>query len=217
MRRLLLSCVVVLAGLMPASAHRLKAFATVEDGAVSGYGFFVGGGRARGAAVTVRDGAGRELYRGETDAEGRFAWRPPAAADYTVIIDTREGHVAEARVSASRFGAAAEQAGQALATGGAANAAAAASAGPSAANADAPELERRIEAAVARQIRPLLERIETLDARLRLSDVVAGLCAIFGLAGIALWVFGRGPVRVGRAVAEDGAGQDRAGASMPRR
>jgi nickel transport protein len=204
---LLLACAVLLVGLAPASAHRLKAFATVEDGAISGYGFFVGGGRARGAAVTVRDGSGRELYRGETDADGRFMWRPPAAADYIVIIDTREGHVAEARVSASRFGRAFAQAGEAFAVGGATNASA--RAGTGGAEAEAPELERRLEAAVARQVRPLLERIEAMDARLRMSDVVAGLCAIVGLAGIALWATGRRGSRAGGAVAEGDAGQEK--------
>lgn len=209
MRRLLLACAVLLAGFAPASAHRLKAFATVEEGTISGYGFFVGGGRPRGAVVTVRDGAGRELYRGETDAEGRFAWRPPAPADYTVILDTREGHVAEARLPANRFGETTAPVGQALAAGGATNAAASGHAETGGSNAEAPELERRFEAAVARQIRPLLERIEAMDARLRMSDVVAGLCAIFGLAGIALWAFGRVPSRAGRAAADRDAGRDR--------
>src|SRR5690606_18357004 len=40
----------------PAAAHKLKVFATVDGDAVTGYAFFVGGGRAAWAPWTARQG-----------------------------------------------------------------------------------------------------------------------------------------------------------------
>jgi nickel transport protein len=170
----------------PASAHKLKVFATLEGNTISGYGFFIGGGRPQGSAVIIRDAAAREVYRSSTDAEGRYAWTAPAAGNYTVVINTREGHMAEATVAAERFAGSAPVAPAATP----ASAAAEPSAGHGSAGADG-EIERRLETVVARQVRPLLERIEQLDARLRLADVISGVCLIVGLGGIGLWASGR--------------------------
>jgi nickel transport protein len=48
-----------------------------------------------------------------------------------------------------------------------------------------------VEAAVQRQVAPLLERIEMMDDRLRFTDVMSGIFLIIGLAGIGLWARGR--------------------------
>lgn len=190
--RLSIALVALVAAAGPALAHKLKVFAGVEQAAISGYAYFVGGGRARGSTVVIKDARGGELYRGATDQDGRFAYVPGAPADYTVVIDTGEGHFAEIVVPSTRF------------AGGADARAAVASAhdvkageAPPWQNAppnlpmDSPLAEQRIEAAVARQVRPLLERIEALDARLRLADIVAGISMILGLGGVALWASAR--------------------------
>ena len=104
----LLAIALVAAGTLPAAAHRLKLFVTVEAGEIGGYAFFVGGGRPDGVAFEVHDGAGGVAHRGTTDAEGAFHWRPATAGDYTVVVDTGDGHWAEERVAAERFGAAAQ-------------------------------------------------------------------------------------------------------------
>lgn len=171
MRKLLyiiLFFMAVLCGAEPAQAHKLKVFATVENNTVSGYGFFIGGGRPRGAEVVIRDADARESYRGKTDDEGRFSWKASGPGEFTVIVDTMEGHVARTTLTAERFSGAGEG-----------NAAA-----------KNPDTERMIEDAVARQVRPLLERIEEMDARLLLADIVSGICMILGLGGIGLWALG---------------------------
>ena len=48
-----------------------------------------------------------------------------------------------------------------------------------------------VEAAVQRQVEPLLERIEAMDSRLRYTDMMSGLFLIAGLAGMVLWALGR--------------------------
>lgn len=164
---------------VPAQAHKLKVFATVEGTSVAGYAFFIGGGRPHGTPWTARD-AGGEIANGATDAEGRFAFTLPptgAAGDVTVTVDTREGHIASATLSAGRFGGS--------------PAPATAMAAQAVAPAPTADVAAAVEAAVQRQVEPLLERIEELDARLRLTDIVSGIFLILGLAGMALWARGR--------------------------
>jgi nickel transport protein len=188
MPRLFLALVLSLSLVPAANAHRLKVFATVEAGAITGYGFFVGGGRARGSALIIRDADGREVFKGETDGEGRFSWRPPSASDFLVSVDTREGHMAEARIPASRFSAAVANPVEATAAflPVASEKPVAGACEPGAAG-----LNALVETAVSRQVRPVLERLEAMDGALQLRDVVSGVCMIFGLAGIALWFAGR--------------------------
>ena len=152
----------------PAAAHALRVFAAVEGDRVAGYGFFIGGGRPAGAHWTARQGD-TLLAEGVTDAGGGFAFAAPGSGDapVTVTIDAGDGHAAVATLAGDRFVA-----------GGTA-------AAPAAAATATPEM---IEAAVARQVAPLLERIEVMDARMRLTDLVAGLCLIGGIAGMGLWL-----------------------------
>jgi nickel transport protein len=173
-----------------ANAHRLKVFATVEAGVITGYGFFVGGGRPRGSSVIIRDANGQEVFKGETDEEGRFSWRPSSPSNFTISIDTREGHIAEAHIAANRFSTvasnpvAAAPAIAPIAAGKPADAAGACEPRVS-------EMNALIESAVSRQVSPVLERLEAMDGNLQLRDIVSGICMIFGLAGIALWIVSR--------------------------
>lgn len=181
MIRLLLPLLLAMAFAGPAQAHKLKVFATVAGAEVTGYAFFIGGGRAAGAVWTAKDPAGTMLASGTTDGEGRFAFpAPQPPVDATVTVDTREGHIAAATLPASRFGGAAAMA-------------------PPAVDRPAPAVEAAgearlaalVEAAVQRQVTPLMERIEQMDDRLRVADVMSGIFLILGLAGIALWAKGR--------------------------
>ncbi len=47
-----------------------------------------------------------------------------------------------------------------------------------------------VSAAVQRQVEPLLERIEQMDARMRFTDIISGIFLIVGLAGMGLWARG---------------------------
>lgn len=200
-----------------AAAHKLRVFATAEGATVTGYAFFVGGGRAAGAQWRAEDAAGRQIAQGETDAEGRYRFTPapdptlapdPSAdTSLTISVDTREGHVAQTRLEAARLlplpsGQASEGEGapqgdpalspapqDAAATpqGGAGPATTGPATGPGAALADEAQLRRALQ----QEIAPLRERIEEMDARMRLTDVISGLCLILGLAGAGLWLLGR--------------------------
>ncbi|GLK70038.1 cobalamin biosynthesis protein CbiL [Ancylobacter dichloromethanicus] len=186
MIRLLLPFLLALAFAGPAQAHKLKVFATVEAGEAKGYAFFIGGGRAAQTPWLARDPAGARIAEGTTDAEGCFAFpAPQPPADVTITVDTREGHVASATLPASRFGGVSVAT---VAETGLPPAGPAPGAAPLVTDA---RLAALVEAAVQRQVEPLMEQIEQLDSRLRLADVMSGIFLILGLAGIGLWARGR--------------------------
>jgi nickel transport protein len=159
----------------PASAHRLKLFATLEDGVISGYAFFVGSGRAHGAAISVKTAAGAELVALTTNETGAYSWKTPAPQTYRLTASTGDGHLADAIIDASRFsGASAE------------NPPDTTSDAPAAALSQA-QIERAVDVAVARQVRPLMEAYEAAEGRTRFNDIMGGIGMIIGLAGLALW------------------------------
>lgn len=192
--------VLVVLGAAPAAAHRLKVFATVEDGTVTGYAFFIGGGRPQGAQVMFRTPGGADLGQAVTDAEGGFSFRPSAPQALEVVVNAGDGHVAEALVAADRFGpstpAPSTPAPSTPASGLPEPTSPPAAPPPSASCAPDPAVlaglvDAAADRAVARQIRPLLEAYEAAEGRVRFNDVMGGIGMIVGLAGTALWVSAR--------------------------
>jgi nickel transport protein len=196
------SAAVVLALAGPAAAHRLKLFVTAEDGEIGGYAFFVGGGRPEGVEFVVKDGGGREVFRGRTDDRGNFRWRPSLAADYAITVDAGDGHWVEGRIEADRLASAIVP----TASGAAPVATPPASPPPSAsppvsaslacpAPFDPAMLSRLVAAevdrAVARQVRPLIEAQDQAEGRVRFNDVMGGIGMIAGLAGAWSWAVSR--------------------------
>jgi hypothetical protein len=51
---------VLLGTVVPAAAHRLKLFLTTDAGDLTGYAFFVGGGRPEGVELVVTDAKDRK-------------------------------------------------------------------------------------------------------------------------------------------------------------
>lgn len=203
-RRRAAALVLVLAGLLagvaPAAAHKLKVFATVEGGAITGFAFFVGGGRPEGAHVAFRDDAGHDLASAITDTSGAFAFTPAKAEDITVVVDAGDGHSAQTHIAAERLAPLADPAVGAAAPSPAAMAPTAEPASRPAAPAagcDPALMARLVDEAVARQIRPLLEAEAEAEDKVRFRDVVGGIGMIVGLFGTALWASTRAKARRG--------------------
>jgi len=175
-----------------ADAHRLKLFLTVEDGALTGYAFFVGGGRPEGADFIVK-AAGQDVFRGKTDGAGGFQWKPEKPADYTVTVDAGDGHWVEGFVAAERLGGAVRAAPQAAPAPPLAKDSKpeAQSCAPNDPAALAKIVEAQVDRAVARQLRPLLEAYDQAEGRIRFNDVMGGVGMIVGLAGAGLWASAR--------------------------
>nr|WP_292773549.1 hypothetical protein [Mesorhizobium sp.] len=129
-----------------------------------------------------------EIASGTTDGNGGFRFRTPepVSAEITVAINTGEGHVASRTLPARRFSASVDDAAGDIAI------QSDVSRPLDDKNVQKPALvEAAIEAAVERQLAPLLERVEQMDARMRLTDVIASVCLILGIGGIVLWARGR--------------------------
>ncbi|WP_454915911.1 cobalamin biosynthesis protein CbiL [Xanthobacter sediminis] len=183
MRWFAAALILALTAASPVAAHKLKVFAAVEGHTVRGYAFFIGGGRPEGSAWTAKDAAGGRIGEGTTDAEGRFAFDLPTtvSTDVTITVDTHEAHIASTTLAAARFT-------NVLAEQPVVPAAAPRSGTPAP---DDARLAALVSAAVQREVEPLLERLEAMDSRVRLTDVLSGIFLIIGLVGIGLWVRGR--------------------------
>ncbi|MGE4373938.1 MAG: cobalamin biosynthesis protein CbiL [Xanthobacter sp.] len=186
MIRLFLILLSLLVPLGPAHAHKLKVFATVEGHEIQGYAFFVGGGRPQGSSWTAKDAASTLIAQGETDAEGRFRFALPArlSSAITVAVDTHEAHMASITLSAERLGISAPVSGKPPAK----PEPPAAETGKNLTNQQIADL---VNSAVQKQVEPVLERLEEMDARMKLTDIMSGIFLIIGLAGIFLWVRGK--------------------------
>ncbi len=174
----------------PAAAHKLKVFASVIDGSVDGSVYFVGGGAATGAIVTIETADGAPVTTVTTDSSGRFRFVPSVRAALRITADAGDGHIARLAIPADQLG----RAGSPVATPPgttAVDSLAVDSRLADAGIADAGAMAALVEAAVARQIRPLREQLNGYEDRVRWRDVLGGLGYIVGLAGLAAWLTGR--------------------------
>ncbi|MDP2358127.1 MAG: hypothetical protein Q8M31_18965 [Beijerinckiaceae bacterium] len=167
----------------PAEAHRLRVFATVEKGEISGYAYFVGGARAKGASVVFRDRADRELHRMSAGGDGAFRWRPEPPQTIKIVVDAGEGHVGRLVIDRSRFlgkRAETEQDNEASSF-----------ADASISPLHREMIETTVDEAVARHTRPLMEKFEAMETRTRFNDIMGGVGMIIGMAGAAMWALSR--------------------------
>lgn len=165
----------------PALAHKLKLFATAQGAEISGYAYFTGGDRAMGAALTAAAPDGTVLFSGVTGTDGGFRFTAARRVDHVLTVDGGDGHQARITLGAdvlppSLPGGTEAEAARALAP------APPPQAAPSAPSAD---IQALIEAAVARQIRPLREQLDAYQDQVRWHDVAGGIGTIIGLAGLA--------------------------------
>lgn len=173
----------------PAAAHKLKVFATAQGATVSGYVYLSGGSRPAGVPVTVQTPDGETLATLETGGDGRFSFEAGHRRDHVIVAEI-DGHRGTWTVPAKDLpphlpGPAGSGADSAAAS----PAAPAHPAQPPAAS--SAELRTMVEEAVARQVAPLREQLNTYEDSVRWHDVLGGLGWIAGLFGVAAWVSAR--------------------------
>ena len=191
-RLLLLATAALLVAAGPASAHRLKVFASAIGSSIEGEAYFVGSGPAAGVDVTLRDTADKVLQSGKTGPDGKFALKATGTGDITVTVDAEDGHVARFTVAASELDsnspAAAPPATAAPAGDAKPRDASMPAAAPAVSMAD-------LEIAVARKVAPLAAEIDALQSALRMQDIIGGIGYIVGIFGLVAFLKARRPVR----------------------
>lgn len=192
-KRTLLTVAALLVAAGPASAHRLKVFASAIGTSIEGEAYFVGSGPAGGVDVTLRDADKKLLQSGKTGPDGHFALPASGTGDLTVTVDAEDGHIAHFTIAASELDPApAAAAPPATASASASKPAAVtlAAAAPVVPMAD-------VEVAVARKIAPLAAQIDALESSLRVHDIVGGIGYIVGVFGLLAFLKSRRPSRDG--------------------
>ncbi len=167
----------------PAQAHKIKIFAMVEGETVTGYAYAPGGVRLPHNSIEIFNGNKEKIGTIKTDTNGAFSFTPKERSNLSFEMDTSDGHRTSFLITAEE-----------LPTRLPATVSQAASAEPPPAiealprSATPPELVTLIDRAVAHNIRPLREQIETYEEKIRLHDILGGIGYIMGLAGIfAYW------------------------------
>lgn len=162
-----------------AQAHLLKVFAFADGNLITGSAYFVGGAPAAGAGVQVMNADGQLLDSLTPDADGKFSYRATSEEDHVIVADTGDGHLAKWLVTAAELtgngGLPSNQDSTAQAS------------SDNAPDPDHSELTAMVEAAVARQVRPLREQIIAYEESVRLQDIVGGIGYIAGIFGLAAW------------------------------
>lgn len=180
---LVMALVLVIGAAVPAQAHRLNIFATPIGSSVEGRVYFVGGSVAGNAEVVLLNAAGEPVAETVSDpADGTFALAVPYRADFTVSADLRDGHVATFPILAARLS---ESLPAAPAEGGAPAGDQPEDAAPADAGSPAAAIPTdALESAIARQIAPIAQQIDEMEATIRIRDFIGGIGFILGIFGI---------------------------------
>lgn len=178
---ILIPVVLLLAGVGPAAAHKLKLFASAVGAEVQGRVYFVGGGPAMDVPVTLSDSGGTVLATTRTAApDGRFVLTLTYRDDYTLRADGQDGHAASFPLRASRLS-------DALPLKDGVDVAQAAQSeiidmdeGVAAVS----ETSDAVEEAVARQLAPLIDEVNAMRDTIGVRDIVGGIGYIVGVFGL---------------------------------
>lgn len=168
-RRTVLALLVAATCPLVVEAHRLSLEVRHEAGKILGGAAYLPGGVAAEVPVRLRDAAGALLNETRTDAGGNFVFEAPPPGGVLVECVTPDGHRAE--VPAPPYGPVV------------AGAASDSPMPPTASPAGALEAGA-LEAALARELQPLLERLKRLEESTRLRDILGGIGYIVGFAGL---------------------------------
>lgn len=192
----LLLLLFLMAWATPALAHRVLVFAFAEGDTIRTESKFVPNDPVRQGKILVLEAkTGQELLTGQTDGQGKFSFKIPAAAaaqkmDLKIVAEAAMGHRGEWLLKADGYLPGAKVA--AAPSPAAALAPAAppspATSGSKAANVDQQALEAFLNKVLERELAPINEKLTELTIhRTSLSDILGGLGYIVGFFG--LWAY----------------------------
>ena len=188
---------------LPAQAHKLKLFGSVEGRTISGYAYYSGGGRPAGVKVFLLGPDGEHLGEAVTNDRGEFELEAPVKADLLLTLKTADGHTASWPLTAGEFPADLKRLNESAVV------------SPRSGNEvetlgrskDHPlpetglfsvELRKLVTAAVSDSIKPLQQQIvlyrsqlDQYENRIRFHDILGGIGYILGMAGLFMMIKGR--------------------------
>lgn len=188
---------------LPANAHNLKLFGSVEGRTISGYAYYSGGGRPAGVTVFLLGPAGEQLGDVVTNDKGEFEMEAPFKADFLLTLNTGDGHTASWQLTAGEF------------PDDLARLKPAAVVSPRTGNEEESsgrskdcffsergfspvELQKLVTAAVSDAIKPLQQQInlyrsqlDDYENQIRFHDILGGIGYILGMAGLFIMIKSR--------------------------
>jgi len=185
----ILLILIICAFTTPALAHRVLIYAYAEGGAIQTESKFVPDTPVRQGKILVMDKkTDQVLLTGQTDDQGKFAFKIPAAAaaqklDLLIVVEAAMGHRGEWLLKADKYLTG-------VAPGSPAAPAPASPTGPvapgsKAANIDPQALETALNKALERQLGPINEKLTELAIhRTTPADIIGGIGYILGLFGL---------------------------------
>ena len=191
-----------------AQAHKVNVFAVVENGFVTGEGYFSGGAKAQNSTVEIRNATADLIAQGVTGTDGTFRVALPSGAEapLTVVLKAGEGHQSTFILKTEDLGQtkstqAPTPAGMDWAQPSAPVGAGAIQVMPPGKASGVPastvlpamdetRLAALMDAAVAKAVTPLrleLAKLADRDQGAQFQGIIGGLGWIIGLVGIAAW------------------------------
>ncbi len=172
-------------------AHKVKLFAVVEGGEISGYAYYSGGAKVRGAEIEIHVEGLSDISRSLTDDEGKFRFKPTVSAQHRLKLTTKDAHTAEWTISAEELtflGAGAFAGGGGEDENKTSMSKSEMAVSNSGKGSVAATDYDRIEEAVARQVGPLRREIEAYHEKILWHDILGGIGIISGIAGFAFYL-----------------------------
>jgi nickel transport protein len=176
----------------PALAHRVLIYAYAEGDTIFTESKFIPDTPVRQGKILVMDKkTDQVLLTGQTDDQGKFAFKIPAAAvaqkmDLNIVVEAAMGHRGEWLLKANSYlpGATSGKAG-APAKPAPASTPSASAPGTTTVNLDQQALEAALNKALERQLAPINEKVTELTIhRTTLPDIIGGIGYILGLFGL---------------------------------
>ena len=156
-------------------AHKVMIFGWVEGDTVHTISKFNGGKRVQHAPVTVMDTNGSLILTGKTDTEGNFTFKRPENKELNIVLEASLGHKTSCILKTSPND---EN------------------------NVHTKDLQTipdhvkpckedvllaNVEKTMDKKMAVLLLKIQDLQEKQRVSDIIGGMGYIFGIVGITMW------------------------------
>lgn len=151
-----------------AYGHRINLLVLPEGARAMGHAYYADGTPASGASIAVHDVSGTVLAQLQTDEEGRFEFTPQGSGTFTFVVETDDGHRAEAAIVLGAPDVSDSAVPQSQ---------------PAGAMRPVDEIERVVQQAVA----PLRIQLDAYERKTRFRDILGGMGYIVGVVGLLAW------------------------------